>query len=160
MDHWNTSCYQLVAIYQYLVHRRGPVASNIAEGVAFYCTKLQNILSNDPRSGPDALHVEVLRLLSPVVFHHHDGQARNPHLPIGLCSNFEGDIFTLCPLNLKPYSRGDVIFIEGQMEVYPNYLSDDGDLDILVEGVTMILRIINDGFRKVGIDGVKGTVPL
>ena len=162
IDSYNGELNRYLVLFKYLLHRQGPAASNIAEAVAFYRTKLQDILANDPSSSDQSPHVELIAV--PVLTHHHEGQmsrAIRRTRPDFDWSRFEfkGRYITLIALLLNPFSRGEIAFKEGRMEIDPNYLADKQDLDVMVEGVKFIRQIVKEGYSKVGIEGLEECLP-
>ena len=162
IDTYNGQLNRYVTLYKYLMYRQGPAASNLGEAVAFYRTKLQDVLSNDPSSGSQSPHVELIAV--PGLTHHHEGQMKPAYRRTR--SDFDWSIFefngryiTLIPLLLNPYSRGEVRFREGGMDIDPNYLADKRDLDVLIEGVKFIRQIVKEGYSKVGIEGIEECLP-
>ena len=158
LDQWNGVIYQYLALFQYLYYRTGPAATNLGEAVAFYRTKLQPVLDDDPSSGPAAPHVELIA--APVLAHHHEGQRTLTKFrtrPEFDWKQFEwrGRYITLIALLLNPYSRGDITFKEGQMDINPNYLSDQRDLDVLIEAAKFIRRLASEGYPKAGLEGLE-----
>lgn len=160
IDQWNGFFKKFHILYKYFVHKRGPAASNLAEAAGFYRTNLQNILENDPSSGPEAPHVELIE--APVLVHHHEGQQSKVRTrPDFDWSQFDfhGRYFIIIALLLTPHSKGEVRFNDGVMDIDPNYLDDQRDLDILVEGVKLVRKIVGEGFPRVGIEGVEEVMP-
>jgi choline dehydrogenase len=162
IDSYNGQLNRYLILFKYLVHRQGPAASNIGEAVAFYRTKLPSILTDDPSSGPQSPHIELIAV--PVLTHHHEGQmtvAARRYRPDFDWSRFEwnGRYITLIALLLNPFSRGELRFREEGMDIDPNYLADGRDLDVMVEGVKFIREIVKEGYVKVGIEGMEECLP-
>ena len=162
VDQWNGSLNRLLALYHYFMHQRGPAASNLGEAVAFYRTKLQHVLQDDPSSGSEAPHVELIA--APLLSHHHEGQqtlAKYRTRPDFDWKRFDwhGRYITIVPLLMNPYSRGQITFKEGKMEIDPNYLDDKRDLDVLVEAVKFVREIVREGYPKAGLEGLEEVLP-
>jgi choline dehydrogenase-like flavoprotein len=73
--------------------------------------------------------------------------------------DWNGRYITIVALLLNPYSRGELRFKDGGMEIDPNYLSDQRDLDVLIEGVKMIRKIVKEGYPSVGFEGLEEVMP-
>jgi choline dehydrogenase len=162
IDQWNGAFNKLVVLYKYLVHKTGPAASNLGEAVAFYRTELQHILQDDASSGPDAPHIELIAV--PGLTHHHEGQQTPAEIrtrPDFDWSRFEwhGRYITIVPLLMNPYSRGQLTFKEGRMDIDPNYLDDKRDLEVMVEAVKFVRRIVKEGYPKEGVEGIEEALP-
>jgi choline dehydrogenase len=111
-----------VAIRYFLTHS-GPGVSNVAEAGAFVRTRL----ATDSR--PDVqLHFVPAQL---------DDHGRN---------RLEGHGFTVHACSLRPRSRGRVVLRsknpEDRPRIHPCYLSEPGDLDVLLEGIRISREII------------------
>jgi choline dehydrogenase len=160
IDVYNGTLNKFLILFKYFMYRTGPAASNIGEAVAFYRTNLQHILSNDPSSGPESPHVELITV--PLLTHHHEGQQSLKRTrPDFDWKQFEwnGRYITIISLLLNPFSRGEIMFHEGGMEIDPNYLDDQRDLDVLIEGVKLIRKIVKEGYPNVGIEGLEEMMP-
>jgi len=161
MDCNNSIFSRYYQLFRYLWTKKGPAASNLAEVVAFYRSKLENILAEDPSSGPEGPHVEIIAV--PLLTHHHEWQQydlpRRRHDFDWSQFEFTGRYITLIPLLLTPYSTGELRFKENGMEIDPNYLDDDRDLDVLVEGVKFVRKIAKEGYPKVGLEGLVEQLP-
>ena len=160
IDSYNGIINKYITLLKYFLYKRGPAASNIGEAVAFYRTKLEHILQNDPSSGPESPHVELIAL--PLLTHHHEGQQSLVRTrPDFNWTQFDwnGRYVTIVPLLLNPYSRGELRFKDGGMEIDPNYLCDERDLDVLIDGVKMIRRIVKEGYPHVGFEGLEEVMP-
>lgn len=112
-----------VAIRYFLTHS-GPGVSNVAEAGAFVRTRL----ATDSR--PDVqLHFVPAQL---------DDHGRN---------RLEGHGFTVHACALRPRSRGRVVLRSKEPEdrprIHPCYLSEPGDLDVLLEGIRISREIIH-----------------
>lgn len=118
---------------RYLLTRRGPGASNIAEVGGFF----RSILATDARADIQ-FHFVPAQL---------DDHGRN-RLP--------GHGYTLHACFLRPVSRGHIGLRSGSMSdaprIHANYLSDDGDLARLVEGV----KLSRDLLATRAFDDVRG----
>jgi choline dehydrogenase-like flavoprotein len=156
IDQWNGKLNQILALIRYKRFKDGPAASNIGEAAAFYRSELPQVLSDDASSGNAAPHVEVIAV--PVLWQHHEGQATPSQNRIRLdfdWSEFEltGRYITIIPVLLNPYSRGEVRFDEHKMEIDPNYLADQRDIDVLVEGIKMVRKIVQEGYpQELGLE--------
>lgn len=165
IDQWNGFVNKFVTLYKYFMNKTGPAASNLGEAVAFYRTELEHILKEDMASGEEAPHVELIA--APVLTQHHEGQQSLVRIrPDFDWKRFEfrGRYITIVPLLMNPYSRGELRFTEGEegvggMKIDPGYLRDKRDVDVLVEGVRMVRRIVEEGYAKVGIEGMEEVVP-
>jgi choline dehydrogenase len=108
-------------VARYLLARKGPFSSNIAEAGGFVRTR-----SDLP--GPD-----LQLLFGPAMFVEH-GQVDAP-----------GHGFSLGPYLLTPQSRGRISLRSADPlappVIQPNYLSEPADLDVLVEGMRLTLEI-------------------
>ena len=162
IDCYNGQLNRYLILFKYLMYRQGPAASNIGEAVAFYRTKLPSILTNDPSSGAQSPHVELIAV--PGLTHHHEGQMTpaakriRPDFDWGKFE-FKGRYVTLIALLLNPFSRGEIRFGEAGMDIDPNYLEDGRDVDVMVEGVKFIREIVREGYVKVGIEGMEECLP-
>jgi choline dehydrogenase len=162
IDSYNGQLNRYLILFKYLMYRQGPAASNIGEAVAFYRTKLPSILTNDPSSGAQSPHVELIAV--PGLTHHHEGQMTpaakriRPDFDWGKFE-FKGRYVTLIALLLNPFSRGEIRFGEAGMDIDPNYLEDGRDVDVMVEGVKFIREIAREGYVKVGIEGMEECLP-
>jgi choline dehydrogenase len=160
IDNYNGAFNNLVVLFKYFMYRTGPAASNMGEAVAFYRTQLEHILSEDPSSGPESPHVELIAV--PLLTHHHEGQKSVVRTrPDFDWKQFEwnGRYITIIPLLLNPFSRGEIRFHESSMEIDPNYLSDQRDLDVIIEGVKLVRKIVKEGYPNVGIEGLEEMMP-
>jgi len=108
-------------IARYLLQRKGPFSSNIAEAGGFVRTRAD-------LPGPD-----LQLLFAPAMFVEH-GQVDAP-----------GHGFSLGPYLLTPQSRGSITLRSKDPLAKPvvraNYLSEPADLDVLVEGLRLTLDI-------------------
>jgi choline dehydrogenase-like flavoprotein len=162
LDMYNGTLNYYNMLYQYFVHKTGPGASNIGEAVAFYRTELPHILKEDASAGPDSPHVELIH--GPLLTHHHEGQRSLPSIRRRLdfdWSQFEwnGRYITIVPLLLNPYSRGEIIFKDDAMEIDPKYLSDRRDLDVMIEAVRFVRKIIKEGYAMASVEGITPVWP-
>jgi len=115
---------ELGVAIRYLLTRSGPGVSNVAEAGAFVRTALA------PDTRPDVqLHFVPAQL---------DDHGRN---------RLEGHGFTLHACVLRPRSRGLVLLrskdAEDRPRIVPRYLSESGDLDILLKGISLSREIIS-----------------
>ncbi len=108
-------------IIECLLLRRGPLTSNIAEAGAFVRTR-------PDRSMPDLQYV-----FGPVYYVDHG--FRRP----------EGHGFTFGPTLIRPFSRGRILLKSANPLdppcIHANYLADDRDSEVLLEGIRMARRI-------------------
>lgn len=108
-------------LLHYLLFHDGPLASNVGEGGAFLSTRAG-------LAAPD------LQLIFGPAFYLDHGFTRPP-----------GYGFTLGPTLIRPESRGHIRLRSGDAlsapEIQPNYLSAQGDLRLLVEGIKVCRRI-------------------
>jgi len=160
-DQWNGFINKFVTLYKYFVYRTGPAASNLGEAVAFYRTRLSHVLVDDRASGDDSPHVELIAV--PALVQHHEGQQSLVRIrPDFDWSRFEfrGRYVTIVPLLLNPYSAGEVRYGDnGEIEIDPRYFTDKRDIDVLVEGVRVVRRIVREGYAALGLDGMEEVVP-
>ena len=160
IDQWNGFLNKFVTLYKYFMYRTGPAASNLGESVAFYRTSLKNVLESDKAAGEDAPHVELIFV--PGLTQHHEGQQSLVRIrPDFDWTRFEfrGRYITIVPLLLNPYSVGELRFKDGGMEIDPAYLRDKRDVDVLIEGVRMVRRIVREGFKEVGLEEMEEVIP-
>jgi choline dehydrogenase len=152
---------QYYLLFQWLWQHAGPAASNLGEAVAFYRTSAQNVLKADNSSGPEAPHVEIIQV--PLLTHHHEGQSTlgRRHRPDFDWARFEytGRYVTIIPLLLTPFSRGEVRMREGGMDIDPHYLEDERDLEVLVEGVRWVRKLVKEGYPAAGLEGMEEMMP-
>ena len=45
------------------------------------------------------------------------------------------------------------------MDIDPNYLADKRDLDVMIEAVRFVRKIVMEGYAKVGVDGMTCVLP-
>jgi choline dehydrogenase len=114
---------ELGVALRYLLTRSGPGVSNVAEAGAFVRTHLA------PDSRPDVqLHFVPAQL---------DDHGRN---------RLDGHGFTVHACVLRPRSRGRLVLRSNRPEdpprIHAHYLSEPGDLDILLEGVRLSRQLI------------------
>jgi choline dehydrogenase len=114
---------ELGVAIRYLLTRSGPGVSNVAEAGAFVRTALA------PDARPDVqLHFVPAQL---------DDHGRN---------RLAGHGFTIHACGLRPRSRGQLLLRskdpEDRPRILPRYLSEPGDLDVLLEGVRVSRDII------------------
>jgi choline dehydrogenase len=119
------------SVLQYMLFKRGPLTSNIAEAGGFVRTK------------PDLRVPDLQLLFGPAYFLNH-GFTKPP-----------GHGFTTGPTLLRPRSRGCITLrspdpLEPPV-IQPNYLADGADLQLLTEGIRLARRIVRakafDPFR-------------
>jgi choline dehydrogenase len=162
VDSYNGSLGYAQMLYQYLMHKTGPAASNLGEAVAFYRSQLPQILNEDASAGPDAPHIELIA--GPLLTHHHEGQRSPAHVRTRLDYDWSqhewnGRYITIVPLLMNPYSRGELRFKDGGMEIDPNYLSDKRDLEVMIEAVKFVRKIVEEGYARVGVEGMEANHP-
>ena len=105
-------------VLDYLIRRRGPLTSNIAEGGAFV------------RLDPSAPVPDLELIFAPTFFVDHG--RRNP----------SGHGFTVAAILQHPASRGEVRLTNtGDVAIHANYLTEQPDLARLVEGMTLAKQI-------------------
>ncbi|MCL4115684.1 UNVERIFIED_CONTAM: hypothetical protein GTU68_042764 [Idotea baltica] len=126
---------KIKAIWNYLLKERGPLVSGPLEAVAF--TKLYESSS----STNFQFHFAPM----------HIGRGYNYDM-YDLKTYPHTDGFTILPTILKPHSRGEVVLRGADPheapKIAPNFLSDDRDLNALVEGGQMALEMLRqDAFR-------------
>ncbi len=106
----------------YLLFKKGPLSSNVAEAGAFIKTK------------PDLKQPDLQFFFAPVYFANHGFTKR------------EGDSFCLGVTVLRPQSRGYIkLRSRSPVEhpiIQPNYLSSESDLQTLIEGVKLARKIL------------------
>jgi choline dehydrogenase len=121
----------LINLLNYMLFRRGPLTSNVAEAAAFVKT----------RDDLPAHDLEIL--IAPVFFIAHG--AENP----------PGHGFTLGVILLRPQSHGFIALRSSDPLappiIQPNYLASDADMQVLVDGIKLARRIVHahafDTFR-------------
>jgi choline dehydrogenase len=121
----------MVNLLNYMLFRRGPLTSNVAEAGAF-------IKTSDDLPAHD---LEIL--LAPAFFMAHG--AENP----------PGHGFTLGVILLRPQSHGFIALRSNDPLappiIQPNYLANEADMQVLVDGIKMARRIVQahafDAFR-------------
>ena len=115
------SAERLRHVASYLLRRRGPLTSTVAEGVAFART----------RDGLPAPDVEILFAPSFFLNHGFDNPA--------------GHGFSTGPVLLRPRSRGSLTLQStdplAPPHIAPRYFSDPADLETIVDGLELALRI-------------------
>lgn len=108
-------------IIKCLLHCRGPLTSNIAEAGAFV------------RTPPDCRTPDLQYVFGPVYYLEHG--FRRP----------QGHGFTFGPTVIRPFSRGRILLRSANpLEppcIHANYLADDRDGEVLVEGIRLARRI-------------------
>jgi choline dehydrogenase len=60
---------------------------------------------------------------------------------------------------MNPYSRGHLSFKDDGMEIDPKYLQDKRDLEVMVEAVRFVRKIVKEGYPKAGIEGIEEALP-
>jgi choline dehydrogenase len=114
---------ELAVAVRYLLTRSGPGVSNVAEAGAFVRTRLAKDLRPDVQ-----LHFVPAQL---------DDHGRN---------RLNGHGFTIHACTLRPRSRGQLLLRSNNPQdrpyIVPRYLSEPGDLDVLLEGIRISREII------------------
>jgi len=117
-----TSAERLDNVVEYLLFRRGKLSSNIAEAGGF--------VSMDPSATAPDLQFH----FAPVYFVDHG------------FTTPEGHGFSLGPTVLRPKSRGRIALKSrdplSPPAIQPNYLADDADLRLLIEGMRLARRLV------------------
>ena len=112
-------------LLRFLIFRNGMLTSNIAEAGAFV------------RTSPDAAAPDLELLFGPAYFMNHG------------FSNPEGHGFTVGAILLHPKSRGFIRLRTADPTdtpaIQPQYLSEQGDLELLVEGLRRAIEISRSG---------------
>lgn len=107
----------------WLLGRRGPLTSNIAEAGAFLPIR------------SDAPVPDLELITGPAWFVDHGFR------------KFEGHGFTVAAIGLQPFSRGRVrlhaLHPASPPVIQPNYLSDERDLQVLLEGIKLTRRVVS-----------------
>ena len=105
---------------QYMLLKKGPLTSNIAEAAAFIRTK------------PELLMPDLEILFAPI------------HIAKHGFSPASGHSFTLVCILLRPASSGEITLRSNNPldppKIQPNYLANDADLQIMIEGVKLCRR--------------------
>ncbi|XP_058801066.1 glucose dehydrogenase [FAD, quinone]-like [Phymastichus coffea] len=56
-----------------------------------------------------------------------------------------GNSWTIWPIVIKPYSRGKILLSSNnpfdKLKIYPNYLEDSRDVQVLVKGIRMVIKL-------------------
>jgi choline dehydrogenase len=111
----------LGALLRYVLFRRGPLTSNIAEAGLF------------ARSRPDLPAPDLQVLFGPVFYLHHG------------FTKVDGHGFSIVPVHLTPASRGTVTLRSADPEaaprIDPNYLAADGDRRAMLDGIRLARRL-------------------
>ena len=109
------SAEKLTNVANYLLFKKGPLTSNVAEGVAFY------------KSKPELMVPDVELLFAPSFFLEH-GFANPP-----------GHGFTIGVVLLHPESKGSISLRTANPTdapaIQPNYLASENDVQVLIEGL-------------------------
>jgi choline dehydrogenase len=108
-------------VLNYLLFKKGPLTSNVAEGVAFLKTK------------PDLLVPDIELLFAPAFFVEHG------------FGNPPGHGFTIGVVLLHPESTGSITLRSANPTdppaIQPNYLANENDLKVLIEGLRWARKI-------------------
>ncbi|KAG9101192.1 hypothetical protein FRC06_003277 [Ceratobasidium sp. 370] len=126
------------AIAQYMLFKTGPLTSNFSEAACFLRTDDPKLfpglspLSEDSTSGPGAPDLELIGL--PIGFKDHGKE---------FVAN--GDLMCITAIPLRPTSLGKITLRSNNPfdapVIDPNYLSTQHDIDTLVRGMRLALRI-------------------
>ncbi|KAH7334439.1 GMC oxidoreductase [Rhizoctonia solani] len=129
------------AIAQYLLMKSGPLTTNIAEAACFFRSDDPKLfpglppLDEDSSSGPNAPDLELIPM--PVAFKNH-GSEPVPH----------GDLISIGTVALRPTSLGKISLRSNNPfdppVIDPNYLSTQHDIDVLVRGMRVALRLTQE----------------
>ncbi|QRW12253.1 GMC oxidoreductase [Ceratobasidium sp. AG-Ba] len=126
------------AIGQYLLSKSGPLTSNFAEAACFLRSDDPKVfpglppLSEDTCSGPGAPDLELIAM--PIGFKNH-----------GKEDVADGDLMTILTTVLRPTSKGKIRLRSNDPFdapiIDPNYLSTQHDVDAIVRGMRLALRL-------------------
>ncbi|CAE6494637.1 unnamed protein product [Rhizoctonia solani] len=129
------------AIAQYLLMKSGPLTTNVAEAACFFRSDDPKLfpglppLDEDSSSGPNAPDLELIPM--PIAFKNH-GSEPVPH----------GDLVSIGTVALRPTSLGKVTLRSNNPfdppVIDPNYLSTQHDVDVLVRGMRVALRLTQE----------------
>lgn len=129
------------AIGQYLLTKTGPLTTNVAEAACFFRSDDPKLfpglspLSEDSSSGPNAPDLELIAM--PIAFKNH-----------GLGEIPAGDLMSAGVIGLRPTSIGRITLRSNNPFdaplIDPNYLSTQHDVDVLVRGMRVALRLFQE----------------
>ncbi|CEL53828.1 hypothetical protein RSOLAG1IB_06609 [Rhizoctonia solani AG-1 IB] len=129
------------AIAQYLLSKSGALTTNIAEAACFFRSDNPKLfpglppLDEDSTSGPDAPDLELI--VMPIAFKNH-----------GLEPVTGGDLMSIGTIALRPTSTGRITLRSNNPfdppVIDPNYLSTQHDVDVLVRGMRIALRLTQE----------------
>lgn len=127
------------AITKYIVSKSGPLTSNFAESACFFRSDDPKLfpglpsLHEDSSSGPGAPDIELIAM--PIGFRNH-----------GLEHVADGDLMSIGTIALRPTSLGRITLRSNDPFdapiIDPNYLNTQHDVDVLVRGIRVALRLI------------------
>lgn len=116
----------------------GPLTTNFAEAAAFIRSDLASVKMNDPASHETTPHLELLLISA---YAQKNALFRPNHT----------EMFSVGPVLLCPLSVGEILLSNADPFSKPlikaNYLSDQMDLDTMVEGLKISMKII-DQWKK------------
>ncbi|CAE6529322.1 unnamed protein product, partial [Rhizoctonia solani] len=126
------------AIAQYLLTKSGPLTTNLAEAACFFRLDDPKLfpelapLDEDSSSGHNAPDVELIPM--PIAFKNHGSE------PVP-----DGDLMSIGTIALRPTSTGKITLRSNNPFdppiIDPNYLSTQHDVDVLVRGMRIALRL-------------------
>ncbi|QRV83543.1 GMC oxidoreductase [Ceratobasidium sp. AG-Ba] len=129
---------RLKAISQYLLFKSGPLTSNLAEAACFFRSDDPTLfpdlppLHEDTSSGPGAPDIELIGM--PMGFKNHGNEFVA-----------DGDLMTIVTTVLRPTSKGKITLRSNDPFdapiIDPNYLSTQHDIDVMVRGMRIALRL-------------------
>ncbi|CAE6401855.1 unnamed protein product [Rhizoctonia solani] len=129
------------AIVQYLLTKSGPLTTNIAESACFFRSDDPKLfpglppLDEDSSSGANTPDLELVFM--PIAFKNH-----------GLEPVPEGDLMSIGTIALRPTSVGSITLRSNNPfdppVIDPNYLSTQHDVDVLVRGMRVALRLTQE----------------
>ncbi|CAE6517369.1 unnamed protein product [Rhizoctonia solani] len=126
------------AIAQYLLTKSGPLTTNLAEAACFFRSDDPKLfpelapLDQDSSSGHNAPDLELIAM--PIAFKNHGSE------PVP-----DGDLMSIGTIALRPTSTGKIILRSNNPFdppiIDPNYLGTQHDVDVLVRGMRIALRL-------------------
>ncbi|KAF8683343.1 Alcohol oxidase [Rhizoctonia solani] len=129
------------AITQYLLTKSGPLTTNVAESACFFRSDDPKLfpglqpLDEDSSSGPMTPDLELVFM--PIAFKNH-----------GLEVVPEGDLMSIGTIALRPTSFGSITLRSNDPfdppVIDPKYLSTQHDVDVLVRGLRVALRLTQE----------------
>ncbi|QRV97653.1 GMC oxidoreductase [Ceratobasidium sp. AG-Ba] len=145
------------AIGQYLLSKSGPLTSNFAEAACFLRSDDPKVfpglppLSEDTCSGPGAPDLELIAM--PIGFKNH-----------GKEDVADGDLMSILTTVLRPTSKGKITLRSNDPFdapiIDPNYLSTQHDVDAIVRGMRLALRLARTEAMQNIIDNTDRTPAL